>query len=179
LVVIWEISFSRRPGVPGRTLIGIALLTAGLLAGCADAGEQWDLPMSPPNRPGDIPLQNRDICKELGADEISVGCRVMADSGAAEVVVIPRLDGGLRQYSGAVDGDAVRWIGISRFPAIQLAGVSGSDGLATCRIALDVAPGQVLLVVYRQQAADPRLPPCHPARDYAARAISALRPHEQ
>jgi hypothetical protein len=89
--------------------------------------------------------------------------------------VIPRLDGGLKQYSGAVDGDTVRWIGISRFPAIQLAGVSGTDGLAACRIALDVAAGQVLLVVYRQQAADARLPPCRPARDYAARAINVLQ----
>ena len=35
-----------------------------------------------------------------------------------------------------VDGDSVRWIGVSRFPAIQLANGSGSDGLASCRIAV-------------------------------------------
>jgi hypothetical protein len=99
----------------------------------------------------------------------------MAEEGAAEIVVIPQLNGSLRQqYSPAVNGDTIRWIGISRFPAIQLA-TAGSDGLATCRIALDVAPNEVLLVVYRQEAADPKLPPCRPARDYASQAIIALQ----
>jgi hypothetical protein len=164
--------------VPGRALIGTALLTASLsgwLAGCGAANDQWDLPMSPQLRPYDIWLQDKDICGALRADQIDSGCRITDDSGATEIVVFPRSHTELRQYSGAVDGDSVRWIGVSRFPAIQLANGSGSDGLASCRIAVDVAPEEVLLVVYRQQAADPKLPPCRPARDFTAKALADLQ----
>jgi hypothetical protein len=166
--------------VPGRALMGTVflaagLLTVGVLAGFGGAYGQWDLPMSPQTRPYDIPLDHRNICTALGADQISVGCRVMAESGTAEVVVIPQFDGSLRQqYAPVVNGDSIRWIGINKFPAIQLAAM-GSDGFATCRIALDVAPSEVLLVVYRQAAADPKLPPCRPARDFASRAVDALQ----
>jgi hypothetical protein len=151
------------------------MLAAGLLAGCGAANEQWDLPMSPLDRPTDIPLQGRDICAALEADSISGGCRLMTESGTAEIVVAPRLDGGLRRYAWAVDGDTVRWIGISKFPAIQLSAGSGSNGLASCRIAVDVAPEEVLLIVYRRPAADPKLVPCRPARDYAAQTLAALQ----
>lgn len=164
--------------MPGRALIGTALLTAGLagwFAGCGAANEQWDLPMSPQLRPNDIWLQDRDICGALGADRISAGCRVMDDSGATEIIVIPLKHAELRQYSSTVDGDQVRWIGVSRFPAIQLATGSSSDGLAACRIAVDVAPDEVLLVVYRQQAADPKLSPCRPARDFTEKALADLQ----
>lgn len=162
--------------MPGRALAGIgsAMLAIGLLAACGAMDDQWDLPMSPLERPRDIPLQNRDICAALHADRIESGCHLMAENGTAEVIIIPRMDGGLRRYSDDVDGDTVRWLGISRFPAIQLATGSGSDGIASCRVALDVAPGQILLIVYRQQAADPKLAPCRPARDFAAKAITAL-----
>jgi hypothetical protein len=131
--------------------------------------------MSPQLRPNDIWLQDRDICKALGADRITSGCRITDQAGTTEIVVIPRVNVELEQYSGAVDGDIVRWIGVSRFPAIQLANGSGSDGLASCRIAVDVAPNEVLLVVYRQQAADPKLPPCRPARDFTAQALTELQ----
>jgi hypothetical protein len=131
--------------------------------------------MSPLERPSDIPLQNRDICTALKADQTTSGCHVMAESGTAEIIVIPRFDGDLRRYSDEVDGDLVRWVGISRFPAIQLANSSGTDGVASCRVALDVAPGQILLIIYRQPAADPRLAPCRPARDFAAKALSELQ----
>ncbi|MEV4311602.1 hypothetical protein [Actinocrispum sp. NPDC049592] len=164
--------------MPGRALISTALLTAGLaalLAGCGAAGDQWDLPMSPQLRPSDILLQDKDICAALGAERISVGCRVADDAGSTEIIVIPRTDTELDQYSGAVDGDSVRWIGVDRFPAIQLSNGSSSDGLASCRIAVDVAPNEVLLVVYRQQAADPRLPPCRPARDFTTKALEDLQ----
>ncbi|ALG14352.1 hypothetical protein AOZ06_52475 [Kibdelosporangium phytohabitans] len=140
------------------------------------ADNQWDLPMSPLERPADIPLQNKDVCAALGADRITSGCHLMAENGTAEIYVIPHTDGGLRRYSADVDGDTVRWLGISRFPAIQLSNGSGSDGIASCRVALDVAKDQILMIVYRQQgAADPRLAPCKPARDYASRALAALQ----
>ena len=99
----------------------------------------------------------------------------MAESGTAEIVMIPQFDDSLRDsYAAVVNGTTNRWIGISRFPAIQLA-APGNDGFATCRIAMDVAPNQVLLVVYRQEAADPKLPPCAPARDFAAHALKSLQ----
>jgi hypothetical protein len=164
--------------VPGRALIGTALLTAGLagwFAGCGAANEQWDLPMSPQLRPNDIWLQDRDVCGVLGADQITGGCRVMSASGTAEIIVIPLAHAELRQFSPAVDGDNVRWSGVSRFPAIQLANGSASDGLASCRIAVDVAPDEVLLVIYRQQAADPKLSPCRPARDFTEKALTDLQ----
>jgi hypothetical protein len=163
--------------VPGRALIGIgtAMLTTGLLAGCGAVNEQWDLPMSPLNRPTDVPLQGRDICTALEADPISGGCRIMTESGRAEIDVVPHSDTGLDPYADLVDGDKVRWVGVSRFPAIQLANGSGSDGQVSCRVLVDVAPGQVLVIVYRQEAADPKLAPCRPARDYAAKALAALQ----
>lgn len=160
----------------GRALIttATAMLTAGGLVGCGAVNEQWDLPMSPLARPSEISVLDKDVCAALDADPITGGCRQMAEDGAAEVIVIPRVDGGLDRYSGDVDGETVRWIGVSRFPAIQLATGSGSDGLASCRVALDVAPGQILLIIYRQRAADPKLAPCRPAREYAAKALRAL-----
>lgn len=164
--------------MPGRAMTGIgsAVLATGLLAGCGTPDDQWDLPMSPLERPADIPLQNKDVCLALGADRTSSGCHLMAENGTAEVFVIPHTDSGLQPYSDAVDGDTVRWLGINKFPAIQMSTGSGSDGIASCRVALDVAPEQILMVVYRQQgASDPRLAPCKPARAYAARALSALQ----
>lgn len=163
--------------MPGRALVGIssAMLATGMLTGCGAVNDQWDLPMSPLERPADVPLDNRDICASLQADPLPTGCRVMAESGTAEIIIIPQFDGDLRRYSDEVDGDRVRWVGVSRFPAIQLANTSGTDGVASCRVALDVAPGQILLIVYRQQAADPRLAPCRPARDFAAKALSELQ----
>lgn len=161
-----------------RALIraGTALLATGLLSSCAAAQEdQWDLPLSPMDRPRELPLNEGDLCAALSADRISLGCRVMAESGTAEIIVIPRLGMDMSPYSHEVNGDSVRWVGISRFPAIQLAVGSGSDGIASCRIALDVAQNQVLLIVYRRQAADPELAPCRPARDYAAKALAALQ----
>ncbi|ONI72885.1 hypothetical protein ALI144C_43635 [Actinosynnema sp. ALI-1.44] len=132
--------------------------------------------MSPLERPADISLRNKDVCATLGADRITSGCHLMAENGTAEIYVIPRVDGGLRRYSGDVDGDTVRWLGIDKFPAIQLSNGSGSDGIASCRVALDVAHDQILMIVYRQKgAADPHLAPCKPARDYAAKALSALQ----
>ncbi|CAM3923341.1 hypothetical protein KIPE111705_31645 [Kibdelosporangium persicum] len=162
--------------MPVRALTGVssAMLATAMVAACGAVNEQWDLPMSPLQRPSDIPLQNRDVCAALRADRLSAGCHLMAENGSAEILIFPRLDGGLQRYSDAVDGDTVRWLGIDRFPAIQLTG-SGSDGVASCRIALDVAPGQVLLIVYRQRAADPKLAPCKPARDFASTSLSALR----
>nr|WP_157527687.1 hypothetical protein [Kibdelosporangium sp. MJ126-NF4]CEL15897.1 hypothetical protein [Kibdelosporangium sp. MJ126-NF4]CTQ93822.1 hypothetical protein [Kibdelosporangium sp. MJ126-NF4] len=167
--------------MPGRAITGIgsAVLATGLLAGCGTVDDQWDLPMSPLERPADIPLQNRDVCAELGADRITSGCHLMAENGNAEIIVIPRTDGGLRRYSGDVDGNDVRWLGIDKFPAIQLSAGSSSDGIASCRVALDVAQDQILMIVYRRQAADPRLAPCKPARDFAARAITELRTQYQ
>lgn len=164
--------------MPGRACTGIGsmMLATGLLAGCGAVDDQWDLPMSPLERPSDIPLQSRDLCAALKADRLTNGCQLMTENGTAEILVFPRLDGGLRRYSDDVDGNMVRWLGIKRFPAIQLTG-SGSDGVASCRVALDVAPDQVLLIVYRQQAADPKLAPCKPARDYATHAISVLAPN--
>ncbi|MBP2321934.1 hypothetical protein JOF56_002319 [Kibdelosporangium banguiense] len=163
--------------MPGRALVGIgsAMLATGMLTACGAVNDQWDLPMSPLERPSDIPLDNQDICATLHAYRTSTGCKVMAESGTAEILVIPRFGGDLRRYSDEVDGELVRWVGINKFPAIQLANSSGSDGVASCRVALDVAPGQILLIVYRQQAADPRLAPCRPARDFAAKAISELQ----
>ncbi|TCO64764.1 hypothetical protein [Actinocrispum wychmicini] len=171
--------------MPGRALMGSVLLaaagtvTVGLLAGLSAGDDQWDLPMSPINRPVDIPLDHPDLCADLGADQISLGCRLMAESGTAEIVVIPQFDESLRDgYGPVVNGTTNRWIGISRFPAIQIA-APGNDGYATCRIALDVAPTEVLLVVYRREAADPKLPPCAPARDFANRAIRSLESAKQ
>lgn len=163
--------------MPGRALVGIgsAMLATGMLTGCGAVNDQWDLPMSPLERPSDVPLDNRDICASLQADAIPTGCKVMAESGTAEIIIIPQFNANLRRYSDEVDGDRVRWVGVSRFPAIQLANTSGTDGVASCRVALDVAPGQILLIVYRQQAADPRLAPCRPARDFAAKALSELQ----
>jgi hypothetical protein len=163
--------------VPGRALVGIssAMLATGMLTGCGAVNDQWDLPMSPLERPSDVPLDNRDVCATLRADPIPSGCKLIAESGTAEVIVIPQLKGDLRRYSDLVDGEFVRWVGISRFPAIQLASTAGTDGVASCRVALDVAPGQILLIVYRQQAADPRLAPCRPARDFATKALAELQ----
>ncbi len=162
--------------MPGRacTGIGSVVLATGLLTGCGAVNDHWDLPMSPLERPTDIPLQNRDVCAALKADRTAAGCHLMTENGTAEILIFPRVDGGLRRYSDAVDGDTVRWLGIDKFPAIQLIG-AGSDGIASCRVALDVAPEQVLLIVYRQQAADPKLAPCKPARDFAAKAIAELQ----
>jgi hypothetical protein len=171
--------------VPGRALVGSLLLAAagtvwvGLLAGFDSGADQWDLPMSPVKRPGEVPIDHRPLCTELDADSISIGCETTVDGGGAEVVVIPQPASSLRdEYGPLVNGDTIRWIGVNRFPAVQLAS-TGGDGYAICRIAVDTAPNQVLLVVYRQEAADPKLPPCAPARDYAAHAISVLRPRTQ
>jgi hypothetical protein len=163
--------------VPGRALVGIgsALVATGMLAGCGGSPDRWDLPMSPLQRPVEIPLANRDICAELEADRLGPNCHVMAESGTADIVIVARFSGSLREYSGDVDGETIRWVGVSRFPAIQLADTSGTDGLASCRVALDVAPDQILLIIYRQQAADPKLAPCKPARDYAAKALAELQ----
>lgn len=160
-----------------RALIGTgtALVAAGLLSACAGEEDHWDLPLSPMSRPRDIPLQDKDVCAVLHADRIAYGCRLPAENGTAEVVFIPRSATPMRRYADAVDGESVRWVGISRFPAIQLADTSGTDGMASCRIAVDVADDQVLLVLYRRQAADPKLAPCRPARDHAAKAVGALQ----
>jgi hypothetical protein len=169
--------------VPGRALLGSLLLAAAgtlwmsLVAGFGSDAGQWDLPLPPVQRPTDLPL-DRDLCGQLRADPISIGCQTEVDSGTAEVVVIPQRNLSLRdQYGPLVNGETIRWIGVSRFPAVQLAS-PGSDGYANCRIAVDVAPNQVLLIVFRQEAADPKLSPCAPARQYAAGAISVLQPRK-
>jgi len=150
----------------------------GLLAGFGTEAGQWDVPMSPVQRPDDVPIDHRPLCADLHADQISVGCLVTVGGGNVEIVVIPQLNGSLRdEYGALVNGDTIRWIGVNRFPAVQLAS-AGSDGYAVCRIAVDAAPNQVLLIVYRQEAVDPKLPPCSPARDYATHVMAALQPRK-
>jgi hypothetical protein len=168
-----------------RAVLGVLIV---LLAGCSTGGqaspadpptteEAAPTTVSLPPRPRDVPVDDVDPCSlltrqqraELRLDqpplpdrepsvlypgEVS-SCTISGDDPAISFYIQAVTTAGIEFFTTGQTASEVRIIELARFPAAVAAPVHTDD---SCKVLVDIAPGQMLDVQARSAGEDPPIP---------------------